>query len=186
MVEQSLKKAEEQMKRSLEFFEEELGGVRSGRAQASLVDSLKVDVYGSQMMVKQIATVNTPDARTIAITPWDKANMPMIEKSIREAQNLGLSPSNDGNVIRLNIPPLTEDRRRAMVKLISEKLEACNISLRNARHEVQSEVKKALKDKTISEDDYYDAEQKLNKLIDQFHKKSEGIFAAKEREMMEV
>lgn len=186
MQPQSLKSAEEQMKNALEFFDQELKGVRSGRAQASLVDSIKVDVYGQSMMIKQIATVNTPDAKTIAITPWDKANMSSIEKAIRETQSLGLNPASDGQAVRINIPPLTEERRREMVKMISEKLEACSISLRNARHDVLNEAKRQLKARDITEDDYYQTEQDLNKLIDKYNKTAEQKFAAKEREMMEI
>lgn len=178
--------AEPKMRKALEYFEEELGQVRGGRAQAGLVDSLKVDVYGQEMLIKQIATVLTPDARTIAIHPWDKTNMAIIEKAIRDNHSLGLNPSSDGHVIRLNIPPLTEERRAQLVKLVSEKTEACNVALRNARHEALNEAKKAQKAKEISEDDFYQIEKQLNSLIETYHKKAVDLFNAKEREMMEL
>ncbi len=178
--------AEPKMQKALDYFEEELGQVRGGRAQAGLVDSLKVEVYGQEMTLKQIATVITPDARTIAIQPWDKSNMPMIEKAIRDNHSLGLNPSSDGHVIRLNVPTLTEERRTQLVKLISEKTEACNVALRNARHDAINEAKKALKNKVISEDDYYGIEKQLNSLIEQYHAKADALFAVKEREMMSL
>lgn len=178
--------AEPKMQKALDYFEEELGQVRGGRAQVGLVDSLKVEVYGQEMLVKQVATVMTPDARTIAIQPWDKSTMPMIEKAIRDNHSLGLNPSNDGNVIRLNIPTLTEERRSQLVKLVAEKTEACNVALRNARHDALNEAKKAMKSKEISEDDYYGIEKQLNSLIEKHHAKANDLFAAKEREMMEL
>lgn len=178
--------AEPKMQKALDYFEEELSQVRGGRAQLGLVDSIKVDVYGQEMLVKQIATVLTPDARTIAIQPWDKANMAAIEKAIRETQSLGLNPSNDGHVIRLNIPPLTEERRAQLVKLVSGKTEACNIALRNVRHEVLHDAKKKLKDKEISEDEFYQIEKQLNAMIEKYHEQAAAAFAAKEREMMEL
>lgn len=174
------------MQKALDYFEEELGQVRGGRAQAGLVDSLKVEVYGQEMSLKQIATVMTPDARTIAIQPWDKSNMPMIEKAIRDNHSLGLNPSSDGNVIRLNVPTLTEERRAQLVKLVSEKTEACNVAMRNARHDALNEAKKALKAKEISEDDYYSIEKQLNSLIEKYHNKADALFAAKERGMMSL
>lgn len=174
------------MQKALDYFEEELGQVRGGRAQAGLVDSLKVEVYGQEMSLKQIATVMTPDARTIAIQPWDKSNMPMIEKAIRDNHSLGLNPSSDGNVIRLNVPTLTEERRAQLVKLVSEKTEACNVAMRNARHDALNEAKKALKAKEISEDEYYGIEKQLNSLIEKYHTKADSLFAAKEREMMSL
>ncbi len=174
------------MQKALNYFEEELSHVRGGRAQAGLVDSLKVEVYGQEMSLKQIATVLTPDARTIMIQPWDKTNMAAIEKSIRDNHSLGLNPSNDGHAIRLNIPSLTEERRGQLVKLVSEKTEACNVALRNARHEALQEAKKALKDKAISQDDFYRIEKQLNELIEKYHDKAAALFSAKEKEMMEL
>jgi ribosome recycling factor len=138
------------------------------------------------MQVKQLATIGTPDARTIAITPWDRNALPVIEKAIRESQSLGLTPNNDGINIRLNIPPLTEERRRDIVKSLGEKIEQCRIALRNIRHEILNEVKKLEKDKDATADDVKFAEQQLNKKIEEFQAKIEAVEKAKEAEIMQI
>jgi len=186
MVEEILGSVEDKMKKALGFFEEELGNIRGARAQVGLVDGIKIDAYGQEMVLKQVATVSTPDARTIMIQPWDKALMSSIEKSIRDNQSLGLNPSNDGNVIRLNVPALTEDRRAELAKSLNTKLEECNITLRNARHEGMDSAKKKKNAKEMTEDDLYATEQRLNKLIDKYQAAAEGLLSAKQKEIMEV
>lgn len=181
-----LSAVEAKMQKGLAYFRDELGNIRGARAQVGLVDSLRVEVYGQEMVLKQIATVSTPDARTIMIQPWDKSNMPSIEKAIRDNQSLGLNPSNDGNVIRLNVPALTEERRAELAKSLNSKLEECNISLRSARHEGMDDAKKKKNSKEITEDDLYAAEQGLNKLIEKYQAEAQKELAAKQKEIMEV
>ena len=186
MVEEILGSVEEKMKKALAFFEEELGNIRGARAQVGLVDGIKIDAYGQEMVLKQVATVSTPDAHTIMIQPWDKTVMPMIEKAIRDNQGLGLNPSNDGNVIRLNVPALTEERRAELAKSLNSKLEECNITLRNARHEGMDSAKKKKNAKEMTEDDLYAVEQSLNKLIEKYQAQAQTLLAAKQKEIMEV
>jgi ribosome recycling factor len=174
------------MEKALEHLKEELGSLRTGRASTLLVENIQVEVYGMTQPLKAVASIGTPDARTIAITPWDKNAMGPIEKAIRDTPSLGLSPSNDGHVIRLSIPALTEERRKDLVKTAGTKVEECRIALRNVRHDVLKEVQRLLKDKTIQRDDEVFAEQELNKKIDQFQKRIEELEAAKAKEIMEV
>lgn len=178
--------AEQKMKASLEHFKEELSGLRSGRAHAGLVDSIKVNVYGSEMILKSIATVSTPDAKTIQIQPWDNTNLAAIEKAISENQALGLTPNNDGHVIRLNIPPMSEESRSQMVKLLSQKAEEGNISLRNARHEALNDAKNDQKASKITQDDLSRLEKDLNVLIDKYSAQIQELVKTKEQELMQV
>lgn len=186
MLDQILRPLEQKMAKTLEHLEDELTKVRSSRAQAGLVDGLKVEVYGQDMVLKSIASINTPDAKTILIQPWDKSNLAVIEKAIRESQSLGLNPSNDGNMIRLNLPPLTEERRTELVKLVSEKIEQTKVSLRNTRHEALAEGRRLHKDKKLTDDDIRRLESELNKLIETYNNRADGLFTAKHKEMMEI
>lgn len=174
------------MDKAVDHFREELQAIRSGRASTALVEGLEIEVYGQRMPLKSLATLSTPDARTIAITPWDRSNMPAIEKTIRESQSLGLTPNNDGATIRLNIPPLTEERRREIAKSVGDKAEQCHISIRNIRHDILQEVRKLEKEKQATQDDSKFAEETLNKKIDHYRKVIEEIQKAKEAELMEV
>lgn len=178
--------ADARMVKALDFLREELNSLRTGRASIVMVDGLSIDYYGQPMQLKQLATIGTPDARTIAITPWDRNAMEPIEKAIRESQSLGLVPNNDGHTIRLNIPAMTEERRREVVKQLGEKVEACHITLRNVRHEILNDVKKLEKDKQATQDDVKFAEQELNKKIDNFRVKIEDIEKSKTAEIMQV
>lgn len=186
MVRETIATADPKMDKAIEHLRDELRSIRTGRATTSLVDSLTVDVYGQPMQLKQIASVSTPDARTIAISPWDRGNLMLIEKAIREAQSLGLTPNNDGVTIRLNIPQLTEERRREIVKTVGEKVEGCHIALRNARHETLDAVKRLEKDKQATQDDVKFAETELNKKIDKYREIISEIEKAKEKELLEV
>jgi ribosome recycling factor len=186
MVRNLVEAAKPKMEKAIEHLNTELGGLRTGRASVALVDSVLVESYGTMQPLKAVASVNTPDARTIAIAPWDKSLIPVIEKAIRDTPSLGLNPMNDGNVIRLNIPALTEDRRREIVKSLGGKVEECRITMRNIRHDVLKEVQKMEKAKEATQDDTKFAETELNKQIDQFQKKIEEIEAAKTKELMEI
>ncbi len=174
------------MEKAVAHFGEDLKSLRTGRASVALLDGVMVEVYGVTQPLKAVASVNTPDARTIAVTPWDKGAMTSIEKAIRENQALGLNPSNDGNTIRMSIPPLTEERRKEIVKSLGSKVEECRIALRNIRHEVLNDVKRMEKAKEATSDDVKFAETELNKKIDQFQRKIDELEAAKAAEIMEV
>jgi ribosome recycling factor len=181
-----LKQAEKKFNDSIDHLNGELSGVRSGRASAGLVDTIKVEVYGQSMPLKSVATITTPDAKTIQIQPWDQSNLAFIEKAISENQNLGLNPSNDGRVIRVNIPPLSEETRTQLTKVVKEKAESANISMRNARHEVLNGAKADEKAGNITQDQLVKTQKDLDKLIDDYHKKIQAIVEDKEKEIMSV
>ncbi|HSX41211.1 MAG TPA: ribosome recycling factor [Candidatus Saccharimonadales bacterium] len=174
------------MDKAVEHLREDLRSLRTGRASTSLVENLSLEVWGAQQPLKAVATITTPDARTIMISPWDKNNVAPIEKLIRETQSLGLNPSSDGNVVRLNVPPMTEERRREIVKDLGAKVENANISLRNIRHDILNEVKKLEKAKEATQDDVKFAETELNKKIDTYKKQIDEVAKAKEAEIMTV
>ena len=186
MIRPLVESANPKMEKAIEHLESELTALRAGRASTALVEGLVIDYYGVMQPLKAIATLGTPDARTIAITPWDKGAMASIEKAIRENHALGLNPSNDGQVIRLSIPALTEERRREIVKSLGGKVEECRISLRNIRQDLLREVKRLEKDKLVTQDDTKFAEAELNKKIDQFQKRIEEVEAAKTAEIMAI
>jgi len=185
-VRKILDQARPRMDKAVAYTRADLGSLRSGRASISLVDNLSVEYYGQTQPLKGLATINTPDARTIAITPWDRGAMPVVEKAIRENQALGLTPNNDGQTIRLNIPPLTEERRHDIVKSLREKIENCHVSLRNIRHELLSEVRKLEKAKLASQDDAKAAETELNKQMEHYRTQIEQLEQTKTTEIMEV
>jgi ribosome recycling factor len=186
MVRQVIDNTPAKMDKALSHLEEELTSLRTGRASVGMVDGIQVDYFGTLQPLKAVASITTPDAKSLAITPWDRSMLQAIEKAIRDDQRLGLNPSNDGNVIRLNVPAMTEDRRRDILKVLGQKVEECRISLRNIRHEALDEVKKMEKSKQATQDDLKFAETELNKKIDQYQAKIEIIQAAKEKEIMEV
>jgi ribosome recycling factor len=179
-------KTDARFDQSVTHLQDELRSLRTGRAQTSLVENLMVEQFGQQMPLKAVANINTPDAHTIAISPWDKNLVAPIEKMIRESQSLGLNPSSDGNTVRLNVPPMTEERRREIVKELGNKVEQCHISMRNIRHEVLNEIKKLEKNKEATQDDVRWSEGELNKKIDIYRKKVEEVASAKEAEIMQV
>lgn len=181
-----IKQAQQKFNDSINHLNGELTGVRTGRASSGLVDSIKVDVYGQSMPLKSVATITTPDAKTIQIQPWDQSNLAFIEKAISESQNLGLTPNNDGRVIRVNIPPLNEETRTQLTKVCKEKAEAANISMRNARHEVLNSAKADEKSNSITQDQLVKVQKDLDKLIDDYHQKVNKIVEEKEKEIMSV
>ncbi len=186
MVTQIVKQAEPRMEKTLAHFEEELRSLRVGRASTALVENLTVEQYGQTMLLKAVATITTPDAHTITISPWDKSLVAGIEKMLRENQALGLNPSSDGTAVRLNVPPMTEERRHDIVKELGAKTEQCHISLRQIRHDILGEVKKLKTAGEATEDDMRYAEQELTRKIDSFNKQADDLARAKEAEIMTV
>lgn len=185
MFEAMLKEAEQKMDKAVQSVEHDLATLRSGRASTSIIDGLQVDAYGTKTPIKQLGNISTPDAATILIQPWDQGVLGAIEKAIHGA-NVGLTPNNDGKVIRLNVPQLTEDARKGIVKKAHEMAEHGRVSIRNIRRGVNDEMKKAEKAHKISEDEckrFLDGNQKKT---DAHIKKIDEILARKEAEIMKV
>ena len=180
-----VKEAREKMARSIDAFSHELTSIRTGRASVGLLDGIEVDAYGSRMKLNQVGTVAAPEARLLLVTPWDKTQLGAIEKAIL-ASPLDLTPSNDGNVIRIPIPQLTEERRKELVKLVSKLAEEARVSIRNIRRHLVDAVKKDQKDGDIPEDDAHKLTAEIQKVTDEFTGKIDDAFKAKEEEIMEV
>ena len=183
-VKEYLQNAEDSMQLAVEYLDDALSHIRAGKASARLLDGIRVDYYGSQAPISNVANVSVPDARTIAITPWEKSMFKEIEKAIINSE-LGIMPENNGEVIRLSIPPLTEDRRKQLVKQSKAEAENAKVSVRNARREAIEGLKKEIK-KGLSEDAERDAEAEVQKLHDKFTKRIDEVFAAKEKEILTV
>jgi ribosome recycling factor len=173
------------MEKTLQSLQRDLVKVRTGRASVGLVDGVHVDYYGSQVPINQVANITTPDARTIQIVPWESNTLAAIEKSILAA-NLGLTPQNDGKVIRIPLPALTEERRKEMVKMIKKAGEECKIAIRNVRREANDQVKKQEKDKVMSTDEAKKTMDVVQKKTDEKIADVDKIIAAKEKEIMTV
>ena len=176
--------AEERMEKTLESLKKEFGKLRTVRASASLVDGIKADYYGTMTLISQMATVAVPDSRTLTIQPWDKAGMGIIEKAILKS-DLGLTPINDGRLIRISIPPLTEERRKELCKISRKFGEEAKIGLRNIRRDANDVLKKLEKDKEITEDDLKKSTESVQKLTDKFVEEVDKRCSAKEKEIME-
>ncbi len=176
---------EERMEKAISALEKEFTKLRTGRATTSLVDNLKVDYYGTMTPVQQMATVAAPDSRTVTIQPWDKGAMSLIEKAIMNS-DLGLTPQNDGKVIRISIPPLTEDRRKELVKVCKKYTEDAKIAIRNVRRDANDGFKKLEKDKVMSEDELKKAMDDIQKVTDSYVAKADQKAQAKEKEIMEI
>jgi ribosome recycling factor len=181
----ALAQARTRMEKAVEDFRKELGGVRTGRANTALLDSVRVDYHGTPMQINQLGTLNVPDAATIVISPWDPAAVALIDKAIRTT-DLGLNPTNDGKVVRVPIPALTEDRRKDMVKHIHKVLENHRTAIRNIRRDSKEGVEKLEKEKKISEDERKRSLDELEKLTHSETKKIEDLSAAKEKEVLEI
>ena len=179
-----LNEAEELMEMAILHIEDELAHIRAGKADVRLLDGIRVDNYGTKVPINNAASVSTPDARSIAIRPWDKNMLRVIEKAIIDS-SLGIMPENNGEIIRINTPPLTEERRRQLVKQCSKEVETAKISVRNARRDCIEKLKKAVKD-GMPEDEQKDGEEKVQKLHDKYIKKVDEVFAAKEKEIMTI
>ncbi|MFP5258882.1 MAG: ribosome recycling factor [Acidobacteriota bacterium] len=180
-----LKDAEERMKKVLVTLDKEYSRLRTGRATTSLLDGVRVDYYGTPTQLDQLASVATPDSRSITIQPWDRKAFADIEKAIMKS-DLGLTPVNDGKVIRINIPPLTEDRRKELVKVAKKHTEEAKVAVRNVRRDANELLKKKKNDKTISEDDQRKGQDDVQKLTDSYIAKTDEAFSKKEKEIMEI
>ena len=175
----------DKMSKTIDVFVKELSSLRTGRANASMLDLIKVDVYGQKMPINQLGSVTTPEARMINIQVWDLNNVSLIDSSIRKSE-LGLNPQIDGQLIRLPVPDLSEERRNEMKKIIKSTGEKCKISVRNIRREANDELKKLLKSKEISEDDEKKFEKNVQKITDEHIKKIDEKIVSKEKEIMTI
>lgn len=180
-----IKELERKMGKSVESYEVELHTVRAGRANPAVLDQLTVDYYGTESPIKQVASISVPEARLLVIQPWDASLISAIEKVILKS-NLGITPSNDGKVIRLPFPALTEDRRRELVKVCKGYSETAKVALRNLRRDALDKLKKMEKDKEISEDELKIAEEQVQKVIEKYTKNIDEINKGKEKELMEI
>ncbi|MCI6702599.1 MAG: ribosome recycling factor [Prevotella sp.] len=183
-VKTTLNESEERMQMAAMFLEEQLGRIRAGRANVAILDGVKVESYGSMVPLNQVANVSAPDARTIAIKPWDKKQIKSIEKAIMDS-DVGITPDNNGEIIRLGIPQPTEERRRDLVKQCSKIAEKAKVEVRNVRSDVKDKLKKAMKD-GLSEDNEKDAELELQKLHDKYIKQIDDLLEGKNKEIMTV
>ncbi len=177
--------AKERMEKALKALENEFKKVRSGRASPAILEGIKVEYYGTQTPLNQLATITVPEARTIVIQPWDQSIIGEIEKAILKS-DLGLNPTNDGKIIRVHVPPLTEERRQELVKHIKKMAEEAKIALRNIRRDANEMLKDLKKEKKISEDDQFRGQEQIQKLTDDYVKKVDMLFEKKEKEIMEV
>jgi ribosome recycling factor len=185
VIKETIKEAEVRMKAAIQSLEEDLGTIRTGRASPALVERLQVEYYGSQTPLMQLATISVPEPRSLLIRPFDGTTLKAIERSIL-VSDLGLTPNNDGKVIRLNLPPLTEDRRRDLVKVVHARLEECRIAVRNVRRDLIKDLKEFEHEKLISEDDLKHGEDELQKLTDKMIQQIDSLGERKQREIMEV
>ncbi len=185
MTDEILLEAEEKMEGAVNAFARDLTGVRTGRASTALVEHIMVDVYGSKMTLIQLANLATPEAQLISITPFDRTTVDPIIKALQQS-DIGITPNSDGRIIRLPIPPLTEQRRKEMTKQVHTKTEEARVSVRNIRRHAHDEVKKALKDGEISEDESTNASQEVDRLTQQYIEKVEVMAREKERELLSV
>ncbi len=183
-VKSTLKDAGDRMEMAAMYLDEQLSRIRAGRANIAILDGVRVSSYGSMVPLNQVANVSAPDARTIAIAPWDKKTIRDIEKAIMDS-DVGITPENNGEVIRLNIPQPTEERRRELAKQCNKIGEKTKIEVRNVRSDIKDKLKKAIKD-GLSEDNEKDAEAELQKLHDKYIKRVEDLLAEKEKEIMTV
>ncbi len=185
-MEQELKRnITDRMARAIEALKRELASVRTGRASLALLDGIMVNYYGTQTPLQQLASLSIPDSRQIAIQPWEQKIIPDIEKAILKS-DLGLTPINDGKMVRINIPPLTEERRKQLVKAVKKKAEEAKVSIRNIRRDTNEELKKLEKEKRLSEDEVRRLQEETQKFTDSYIAKVDEILGNKEKEIMEV
>ncbi|CAM3225449.1 ribosome recycling factor [Streptobacillus ratti] len=185
MVEELLLEVEEKMEKTLESTKVRFSHVRAGRANVSMVDGVLVDYYGQMSPLNQVGSVTAPEARLLVIDPWDKSLIPAIEKAILAA-NIGFNPSNDGRIIRLVVPELTEDRRKEYVKVVKKEAEEGKVAARNIRKDYNNKVRKMEKDSEITEDDLKHTEEKIQKLTDECIKHIDELLAKKEKELLSI
>ena len=184
-MEKHIKDCTSRMQKSIDSLEKDFSRLRTGRASTALVDNIRVEYYGTPTPLNQVASVSIPDSRTISISPWDRNAFSNIEKAIMKS-DLGLTPINDGRAIRINIPPLTEERRKDLVKMAKKYTEEAKVAIRNVRRDVNEALKKMQAAKEISEDDLHKAQDEVQKTTDNFVKKADTVLAEKEKEIMEI
>jgi len=185
MIREIVQEAEEKMNKTVDVLKKDLASLRAGRATPALLDKIQVDYYGALTPVNQMANINVPEARLLLIQPWDKSTIPAIEKAILKS-DLGLTPSNDGNVIRIGIPQLTEERRKDLVKVVKKKSEEARVAVRNVRRDTNDMIKELEKEHEVSEDDSKRALDEAQKITDKYIKKIDDVMNTKEKEIMEV
>ncbi|AVJ55682.1 ribosome recycling factor [Idiomarina sp. OT37-5b] len=185
MIDEIIKDAEQRMQKSVESLRSQMSKVRTGRAHPSLLDGVMVNYYGSDTPLKQLANITTEDSRTLALTVFDKSSTQAVEKAIMSS-DLGLNPASAGSVIRIPLPPLTEERRRDLVKIVRNEAEQGRVAVRNIRRDANSDVKELLKEKEITEDEERAAEEQIQKITDKYVKQIDEALKAKEQDLMEV
>ena len=185
MIDEIIADAEVRMGKSIDSLQTELTKIRTGRAHPSLLDQIQVDYYGANTPINQVANVTVEDSRTLVVTPWEKDMVAKVEKAIM-GSDLGLNPATAGTVIRIPMPPLTEERRRDLVKVVKHEAEQARVAIRNIRRDANSDFKELLKEKEISEDEERKAEERIQKLTDTYVSKIDKVLADKEAELMEV
>ncbi|MCJ7495359.1 MAG: ribosome recycling factor [Deltaproteobacteria bacterium] len=173
------------MEKSIEALRKDLSRIRTGRASLTLLDGVRVNYYGVPTPLSQVASLSVPESRTISIQPWDPKIIGEIEKAIQKS-DLGLTPLSDGKIVRINIPPLTEERRKELVKVVKRMEEECKVAMRNIRRDANEQLKTAKKDKNLSEDDQFKYQEEIQKLMDKSIEKAEEVVKAKEKEILEV
>ncbi|SRR5579884_3585982 len=185
MIDQVYQTAERKMHRAVEVLQHDLGTLRTGRASPALLEKVQVEAYGTPMPLNGLATISVPEPRLLVIQPWDKKMLPAIEKAIQKS-DLGLTPSSDGTVVRLSIPPLNEERRRDLVKMVHKRVEEARVAVRNCRRDAVEELRKAERDQHIPEDQVKRAQDRLQKLTDDTIKQVDEVGRRKEGEVMEI
>ncbi|ABI57204.1 ribosome recycling factor [Alkalilimnicola ehrlichii MLHE-1] len=185
MIDEIRKDAETRMKKSIEAFRAELRKIRTGRAHTNLLDHISVTYYGTEVPLNQAASVKVEDARTLSVIPFEKSMVPEVEKAI-QSSDLGLTPTTAGTVIRIPMPPLTEDRRKELVKVVRSEAEQARVAIRNIRRDANSDLKELLKEKEISEDEERGGEDAIQKLTDKYTGEVDRILQEKEKELMEI
>jgi ribosome recycling factor len=185
MIDDIKKTAEQKMSKSVEALKNDLGKVRTGRAHTGILDHIHVDYYGARMPLNQVANLTLSDARTITVQPWEKKMIPVVEKAIRDS-DLGVNPATSGDVIRIPMPPLTEERRRDLIKVVRHEAENARIAVRNIRRDANEHLKKLLKDHAVAEDEEHRAQDDVQKLTDRFIAEIDKVLAAKEADLMAI
>jgi ribosome recycling factor len=185
MIEDVLKETADRMKKSVEALDNDLVNIRTGRASPALVERLQVEYYGTNVPLNQLSTISVPEPRLLVIRPFDPSSLPQIEKAILKSE-LGLTPANDGKVVRLSIPRLTEERRLELVKMVQKRVEEARVAVRNCRRDGLQDLRDLEKEKLVSEDDYYRGKDRMQELTDQYVEETDELGAAKEKQIMEV
>lgn len=185
MQDEVMKHVKESMNKSIDNLRRELAGIRTGKANPALLDGIKVMYYGQMVPLKQVASIAVPQARLITVQPWEKTLVPEIEKAI-QASELGLNPQSDGVLIRLPIPPLTEERRKDLVKVVKKYAEDARVAIRNIRRDANDQYRKLEKEHQLSEDNMHDQQEEVQKLTDKFVTEIDEVVSAKEQEIMEI